>query len=243
MALCPFHEDSEASLMVGPGYGFYCFGCGEGGALPKLEARIIGVAADYWAREVRKRQRSVRYNDPFGEAVAWYNYKYPNGKLAYQVVRYDPKDFRCRRPHPTRPNKWIYSIQGVTRILYRLPELHMRPDEVVLFVEGEKDADTLHKRGYLGTTTVGGANGSGRTSLSGLAGRTVCLLPDNDGAGASYCALLSRRLAGCAVSYTLARPAAYETGGVQDITDALESDEAGTVAFLDGLAEGVSQHA
>ena len=39
----------------------------------------------------------------------------------------------------------MWSLQGVERVLYRLPEVvgAVARDELVLFVEGEKDADAL----------------------------------------------------------------------------------------------------
>jgi len=43
-ALCPFHEDKEASLRLYPDTGsFYCFGCGNSGDLIKLWAEVKGI--------------------------------------------------------------------------------------------------------------------------------------------------------------------------------------------------------
>jgi hypothetical protein len=65
--------------------------------------------------------------------VAIYDYTDGVGTLRYQVVRYVPKDFRMRRPDGR--GGWIYSLTGVERVLYRLPDLAEQPR--VLLVEGE----------------------------------------------------------------------------------------------------------
>jgi hypothetical protein len=123
-----------------------------------------------------------------GRIAARYDYRGPDGSLLYQVIRFDPKDFRCRRPHPTRPGLWQWGIpHDVERVLFRLPELLARPDEPVYIVEGEKDVETLHSRGLLATTLAGGvgAKWTGEVARP-LAGRRVVLLPDNDDPGREY---------------------------------------------------------
>ena len=46
----------------------------------------------------RLRQAQSRNDKPKGRIVATYDYTDADGKLLYQVVRYEPKDFRQRRP-------------------------------------------------------------------------------------------------------------------------------------------------
>ena len=53
--------------------------------------------------------------------VATYDYTDANGgALLYQVVRYEPKDFRQRRPDGN--GGWIWKL-GDKRIIYRWPEI------------------------------------------------------------------------------------------------------------------------
>jgi hypothetical protein len=89
--------------------------------------------------------------------VAWYDYVDAEGKLLFQVVRYEPKSFSQRRPGPN--GTWIDNLDGVTRVVYRLPELveALALDRPVFIVEGEKDADNLWKLGIPATTNPGGA--------------------------------------------------------------------------------------
>jgi hypothetical protein len=47
-----------------------------------------------------------------GEIVATFSYTDEAGKELFQVVRYDPKDFRQRRQGP---NGWVWNVKGVRR--------------------------------------------------------------------------------------------------------------------------------
>jgi hypothetical protein len=77
---------------------------------------------------------------PKSKPVAIYDYPSENGKLLYQVCRYEPKRFGHRQPDGH--GGWIY--RGADRrVLYRLPELLQHPDATVFVTEGEKDADNV----------------------------------------------------------------------------------------------------
>jgi hypothetical protein len=56
-----------------------------------------------------------------GEEVARYDYTDELGNFVFQVVRFEPKAFRQRRPDGN--GGWIWNVQGVDRVLYRLGEL------------------------------------------------------------------------------------------------------------------------
>ena len=60
-------------------------------------------------------------NNSSPELVATYDYTDESGNLLYQTCRYQPKDFRQRRPDGK--GGWINNLQGVRRVLYRLPEV------------------------------------------------------------------------------------------------------------------------
>ena len=79
-------------------------------------------------------------NDKFN-IVATYPYHDTGGKLLFEVCRFEPKDFRQRKPDPTMPGKWMWNLKGVELVLYRLPQLIMavKAGETVFIVEGEKD--------------------------------------------------------------------------------------------------------
>ncbi|MGA8693680.1 MAG: hypothetical protein WB689_07500, partial [Xanthobacteraceae bacterium] len=135
-----------------------------------------------------------RYNgagQPQGKIVAEYDYADENGTLLYQVVRNDPKDFRQRRPDGN--GGWIWNLDGVRRVPYRLSEVLQYPDATVFFCEGEKDADRVASLGHCATTVA-----SGKWSddcVKALAGRDIIILQDNDDAGAKK-ALAAARAVG-----------------------------------------------
>jgi hypothetical protein len=125
--------------------------------------------------------------------VKQYDYRDEAGTLLFQCVRYEPKDFRQRRPNPefdtAKPPgaenpPWLWNLQGVRRVLYRLPELletwHKLPSKVVFVVEGEKDADLLMAAGLLATTSPMGADKWQDEFTATLKGRHVVVVPDED---------------------------------------------------------------
>jgi hypothetical protein len=120
--------------------------------------------------------------------VATYDYMDDAGTLLYQAVRYDPKDFKQRRPDPDHPGKWIWNLKGVPRVLYRFSEVisAIREDQTVFVVEGEKDVDNLRKIGITATCNVGGA-GKWKPEYSDvLRGVNVIVIPDNDKPGRDH---------------------------------------------------------
>ena len=124
-------------------------------------------------------------------AVAEYDYRNADGVLLYQVIRFDPKDFRQRRPDGT--GGWSWKLGDVQRVPYRLPEL-LAADraELVFIVEGEKDVDNLCALGLVATCNAGGAAKPGQRSkwperfTQFFAGRDVVVLPDNDEPGEAH---------------------------------------------------------
>jgi hypothetical protein len=118
------------------------------------------------------------------QIVATYDYRDERGKLLFQVVRYDPKDFRQRCPKPG--GGWVWSVKGVRVVPYRLPELLARPGDPVFVVEGEKDVDNLARIGVLATCNAGGAGKWTAEHAAFLGGRRVCVLCDNDDSGRKH---------------------------------------------------------
>ena len=53
--------------------------------------------------------------------AAIYDYTDTNDKLLYQVVRFDPKNFRQRQPDGN--GYWLWNLKNVTPVLYHLPEV------------------------------------------------------------------------------------------------------------------------
>lgn len=193
---CPFHDDQRASFSVNLDTGlFNCHGCGKKGdvftfyqahksvdfktALKEL-AWITGVTEGRGG----KREQAI------------YSYRDEESKELYQVVRYEPKDFRPRRKGLN--DEWVYNLEGVRRVPYNLPELINASGAVI--VEGEKDADNLKALGYTGTTAVttsqGGAKGWRPEYSDYFLSKQVAIIPDNDRPGLEYAETVARSLQG-----------------------------------------------
>ena len=79
------------------------------------------------------------HREPALQETACYGYQDATGRVVYQVVRYEPKAFKqCQIMEGRR----VWSMEGVERLPYRLPELLASPLSVWI-VEGEKDVETL----------------------------------------------------------------------------------------------------
>jgi putative DNA primase/helicase len=198
--LCPAHDDQRPSARWNPDKStWYCDACHQGGGWRDLAERL-GLPAPEPAREI----------------AALYPYRDAAGRLLYEVLRFVPKAFACRRPDPAG---WRWNLQGVERILYRLPELHAavaRGAEIFL-TEGEKDADALAALGLEATTHAGGA-GKWRPEYGHpLRAARVVLLPDNDEPGRRHMAEVEQSLRPlAAIVCCLDLPGLPEKGDVSD---------------------------
>jgi len=117
-----------------------------------------------------------------GRRDAVYRYYDAVNTLRYEVERWPGKRFSVRRPDGQ--GGWVPNLEGVRRILYRLPQLLAADAERPVFiVEGEKDVRRLQREGLVATTNPFGA-GTWREEYSPyLEGRRVVILHDNDDKG------------------------------------------------------------
>lgn len=173
MAHCRVHEDRKASVAIDDGQ--------EGGAVVYCHAGCPteAVVAAWGLTLADLAPPRTGRHAPFQV----YDYRAADGTMLYQTCRYDPKDFKQRRPDGH--GGWIWNLQGVPRVLYRLPELRaaIAAKRRVWIVEGEKDADALRRRGTVATTNVGGA-GKWRAEYSAeFAGARVVVVSDRDATG------------------------------------------------------------
>jgi len=146
-----------------------------------------------------------------------FDYKDEGGTLLYQVVKYKPKGFSQRQPDGN--GGWIPNLEGVRRVLYRLPELRRHPDGTVFVCEGEKDADRVASLQCCATTVA-----SGKWSddcVKALAGRDIIILQDDDPAGEKKALEATRALHGIAKSIRIVLlPNLPDRGDVSDWLDA-----------------------
>lgn len=131
--------------------------------------------------------------------VATYPYHDASGRVVFEKVRYEPKDFRIR--HHDDSGDYVYKLpRGIEPPLYRLPAVKaaMASGEPIYFVEGCKDADRLVAAGLCATTNFEGATGKKwRDSYTvALTGADLVLLPDNDEPGRAHTRNIAMALSG-----------------------------------------------
>jgi len=216
IAKCPAHDDKNPSLSIRDADGkvlLHCHaGCAQGDVIDALKAHGV------WQPERTENSR----------IVAEYDYTDEQGNLLYQVVRYQPKDFKQRRPDGC--GGWIWR-KGSRQVLYHLPEVLEAP--IVFVVEGERDVETLREYGFVATTNAGGAKAHWAPQFTeALRGREVILIPDNDGPGRKRVVNIARALLG-----KVARLIVLELeGGAKDVSEwfGRGHSELELIAMLDG---------
>jgi hypothetical protein len=226
---CPAHDDRRASLSWCDGDRGLIVKCHASCALEAIARGAHVGIADLFLVAPQGSNWTAR--------TVTYDYTDAVGALRYQVVRFEPKDFRCRRPDGA--GGWIWNLQGIAPLLYRLRSL---PGARRAWVaEGERDADTLAAAGLTATTNHGGAGkwrGEHTAALVAAAVPEVIALRDNDRAGAAHQAEVVRACVAAGL-----RVKRVELSGLpplrdkhgEDVTDWLALGH--TVAELEALAE------
>lgn len=220
VAYCPVHEADDGhrpslGLEVGSDGSRFLVRCRSVGCAKKDILRAVGLTM----RDLFEPQNHGRETPrPPRRIVAEYDYLSADGELLYQNVRYEPKDFRARRPDGA--GYWVWNLDGVALVPYRLPHILARPNQPVVIVEGEKDADALADAYGIETTTGIGGTGIGWLDSYSvlLAGRRVAVIPDADAAGIKHAERVMGSLIrhGCPAARWVEMPP-----GCKDVSDAL----------------------
>jgi len=156
--------------------------------------------------------------------VKAYPYVDEDGVLLFEKLRYVNEDgkktFRQRRPDPDKKGSYLYDLDGTRKVLYNLPAVikGVADGQPIWIVEGEKDADTLIKKGIVATTTTGGAGVWDGEHTRHLAGAYVEVIADNDKPGILHALDVASKLraAGCSVNM-------WVSGEHKDISDHLQA--------------------
>ncbi len=203
-ATCPAHDDSSPSLSIKEGRDgrvlLKCFAGCETSAI--VESSALRMADLF---------NGTASNGP--HIAAEYRYTDEAGAHLFDVVRFEPKDFRQR----SASGAW--SMKGVRRVPYRLPQVRagVEAGRHVLIVEGERDVDELVGLGFVATTNPGGA-GKWRAEYSEtLRGAHVAILPDSDEPGRDHALDVARHLFGIAADVRIVElPNLPEKGDASD---------------------------
>jgi hypothetical protein len=188
---CPAHDDKNPSLSISIGNNgsilVHCHAsCSQDAVVQALKARGITLNGKANENNVRPRRK----------IVATYDYRDEQGLLLFQVVRYNPKDFRQRRPDGN--GGWIWNLHGVRPVPFQLPEIleAIARGQSIIICEGEKDCTSLAKVGVVATTSPGGAGkNKWRDELTAyFKDADVVLIPDNDTVGRAHVEQIATRL-------------------------------------------------
>ncbi len=229
-AKCPAHDDAKSSLTIrlgddGESVMFKCHANCDKVAI--LDALGLGWP-DVFAGKGKTEPK----------IVATYDYTDPvSGEMLYQVVRFQPKDFRQRQPNGK--GDWIWNIDGVQKVLFHQSKVveALRQKEEIWVVEGEKDVLRLEEAGVVATCNAGGAGKWDRSFTETLSGASsIVIVRDKDKAGAEAARFVFSLLVKVAKKVIVVEAASgkdsfdHLTGGL-GLMDFLEVDPAETIGF------------
>lgn len=169
-ALCPSHNDKNPSLTASCNSEKILVKCQAGCTFNEIVTAVGMKQSQFSTPKEKLLSKKI---------VARYKYEDKEGNHAFDVVRFESKNFRPQRPDSN------YSLEGVERIPYRLPQMlaGIKDDKDILILEGEKDCDNAEKLGLVATTFAGGAGKWREEYSKWFQDAKVICLPDNDASG------------------------------------------------------------
>lgn len=222
----PFRDDHNPSFSVfDDGLRWKDHATGEHGDAIDFLARARGLSNADACREFLKLAGVSDSPAPRVEnsrrITATYDYQNETGALLFQVVRFEPKTFRQRKPDATSPEGWTWKLDGTRRVLYRLPEVlaAAKRGEMIVVAEGEKDVAALVTQGFTTTCNPGGAGKWLDDYTATLRGAEVVIVADKDDAGRNHALLVAGRLHGHAKSVRIVELPDFNGQPVKDAHD------------------------
>lgn len=211
--ICPNHPDRNPSLKIHPIKDcFLCGPCGASGTAWQLAAFISGFDANdkasilKWLEEngIKEAREIIPWK--FIEA---YHYIKPDGTVPYQIKRFE------RIIDGVKQKRFARDPVGAQGILYNLHKIVK--SQRICIVEGEKDANTMERIGFVATTAPCGSNGwKPEYSACFRSDQEVIIIPDNDAPGRKYALGIAQSLYGRAKSVSIVNLPVQPTGDVSD---------------------------
>ncbi len=233
---CPAHEDKTASGSLSEGEnGATLLCCHAGCATESIAAKIGLKLADLFNGEHRMRRNGS------SQIVATYDYRDETGSLLFQVCRFNPKDFRQRKPDPTAQDGWTWNTKGVRRVPFRLPELlaavaEQRP---VFNCEGEKDVLAAVNAGFAATCNPGGAGKWQQEFTTYFRSADVFIIADKDEPGRKHAHRVAKSLHNVAGSVHVVELPDVNGQKVKDAADFFAAG--GEAAEFDAICHAVPE--
>jgi hypothetical protein len=209
--------DDRFSVNIAKGV-WNCRGCGVGGnvigLVEHLDHSDFKSAVTTLAGEAPpRRERDDKDHETTGaKQVVANTFQYPDkdGTVAFVVERIEyrkpdgsyvlkdgkrRKTFKQKRPDPDQSGAWLWNVESVPPIPYRLPELMeaIALGCAVLVVEGERKVDLLRSWNVPATCCAQGAKKWQAGHSTYLRDADVVILPDNDDAGREHMNVVAAR--------------------------------------------------
>lgn len=185
--ICPAHSDRKPSLSVTLNQNRILTHCKAGCSTENVVKAMGFTMADLFINTKPLSDKRI---------AAVYPYKDIEGKTIFEVIRYEPKDFRIRRPDGKGGHIW--NLEGIKPFLYHLPDIIRAKEygDPIYLVEGEKDADNLMNLGLVATTNPMGAGKWHGDYSRTLEGADIRLVPQTDKAGIEHGLMVIEELDG-----------------------------------------------
>jgi len=213
VAICPSHNDKSPSLTASCNSEKILVKCQAGCSFDAVVSALGMEQSQFFAPKEKLLSKKI---------VARYRYEDKEGNHAFDVVRFEPKNFRPQRPD----GKW--SLEGVERVPYRLPQMleAIQVGKGIVLVEGEKDVEAATNIGLVATTFAGGAGKWHKEYSKWFQEAKVICLPDNDDAGRKGMHIIATEIVKVAKSVRwLELPDLPEKGDLSDWLNIPDNDK------------------
>jgi hypothetical protein len=237
LARCPAHEDHNPSLSIKLSGDKILLNCLAGCDTDKVLKAINLTMADLFLDKKDASSKRIEKSKVKGKIEKIYQYCDEQSKVIFEVVRYKPKDFSFRRPDGK--GGYIDNIEGIQRVIYRLPQIKAAAarKDLICHVEGEKDADNLVNLGMEATTSPMGAKAWRTDFARYYAGaKLVVIFPDNDESGQAYAQKVAQDVSQIAEAVKIVD---LPGDGVKDVSNWIEAG--GTREQLESLIDQAPQ--
>lgn len=204
-AVCPAHPDKQASLTISRGRTGTLLHCHAGCSLESVLDSVGLKKSDLFYSDKPQGSSWQRYIESreHRKVEAVYNYVDCNGIYQFTKIRLEGKKLLYGI---LKNNRFLYGLQGQNRrelkALYFNPQALKKAIEegkTIFIPEGEKDVDSLTKRGYIALTY--GGSGDWQSEFATLfKGAKIYILADNDEPGRKVANAILSDLKGVAKS-------------------------------------------
>jgi hypothetical protein len=251
-ARCPAHNgDSDTSLSIKEGEDgralLTCHAsCSLGDIVEALGLGVVDLFAHNGHRSGPARKAAtpkkpsapkaggekILTTDDLPDGTYW-EFAAPSGEVLY-IQRHKREYYR-----KVGKDRWKKGLEGVSQVLYNLPELidGVRSGSTIYHLEGPKDVETAREKLGVVATTSGSVSSWKPEFKSFYAGADVVIVPDNDGPGHEYAETVARDLMTVARSVKVVDLPGL--GEKEDLTDWIEAGHTREKFFAEvGGAEG-----